>query len=64
MLEIDFFFYDEMYKIDEDYFNDEMNDSYEKIQKNNPYTYTNKTFLDEARAKDFSYMFIHCFLRG
>lgn len=52
-VKIDFFFYDEMYKIDEDYFNDEMNDSYEKIQKNNPYTYTNKTFLDEARAKTF-----------
>nr|WP_182432021.1 helicase-related protein [Clostridium sp. AF20-17LB] len=47
-IEIDFFFYDEMYKIDEDYCNDETDDNDEK--KN---SYTEGTFLDEARAKTF-----------
>lgn len=47
-IEIDFFFYDEMYKIDEDYCNDETDDNDEK--KN---SYTERTFLDEARAKTF-----------
>ncbi len=42
-IKIDFFFYDEMYKIDEDYCNDEASE--------NPYT--EHTFLDEARAKTF-----------
>lgn len=45
-IEIDFFFYDEMYKIDEDYCNDETDDNDEK--KN---SYAERTFLDEARAK-------------
>ena len=47
-IEIDFFFYDEMYKIDEDYCNDETDDNDEK--KN---SYAERTFLDEARAKTF-----------
>ena len=47
-IKIDFFFYDEMYKIDEDYCGDEMDDSDEK---KNPYS--EQTFLDEARAKTF-----------
>lgn len=49
-IKIDFFFYDEMYKIDEDYCNDETDDSYENPRKN---YYTEHTFLDEARAKTF-----------
>lgn len=48
-LKIDFFFYDEMYKIDEDYCNDETDD--EEDSKKNPYV--EHTFLDEARAKTF-----------
>lgn len=47
-IEIDFFFYDEMYKIDEDYCNDETDDNDEK--KN---SYAERTFLDEARTKTF-----------
>lgn len=47
-IEIDFFFYDEMYKIDEDYCNDETDDNDEK--KN---SYAEQTFLDEARTKTF-----------
>ena len=47
-VKIDFFFYDEMYKIDEDYCNDETDDNDEK--KN---SYAERTFLDEARAKTF-----------
>lgn len=47
-IEIDFFSYDEMYKIDEDYCNDETDDNDEK--KN---SYAERTFLDEARAKTF-----------
>ena len=47
-IEIDFFFYDEMYKIYEDYCNDETDDNDEK--KN---SYAERTFLDEARAKTF-----------
>lgn len=48
-LKIDFFFYDEMYKIDEDYCNDETDD--EENSKRNPYV--EHTFLDEGRAKTF-----------
>lgn len=49
-IKIDFFFYDEMYKIDEDYYNSETDDSEEHLNKN---FYTKHTFLDEARAKTF-----------
>lgn len=49
-IKIDFFFYDEMYKIDEDYCNDEQDDNDEGSKKN---PYTEHTFLDEARAKTF-----------
>lgn len=49
-IKIDFFFYDEMYKIDEDYCNDESDDNDEGSKKN---PYTEHTFLDEARAKTF-----------
>ena len=48
-IEIDFFFYDEMYKIDEDYCNDETDDNDEKKKTH----IRNGTFLDEARAKTF-----------
>lgn len=49
-IKIDFFFYDEMYKIDEDYCNDDMDDNNENSKKN---PYKENTFLDEARAKTF-----------
>lgn len=49
-IKIDFFFYDEMYKIDEDYCNEEVDDNDEGTKKN---FYTEHTFLDEARAKTF-----------
>lgn len=49
-IKIDFFFYDEMYKIDEDYCNDETDDNDEGSKKN---PYIEHTFLDEARAKTF-----------
>ena len=49
-IKIDFFFYDEMYKIDEDYCNEEPDDNDENSNKN---PYTEHTFLDEARAKTF-----------
>lgn len=49
-IKIDFFFYDEMYKIDEDYCNEETDDNDENSNKN---PYTEHTFLDEARAKTF-----------
>lgn len=49
-MKIDFFFYDEMYKIDEDYCNDETDDNDDNSKKN---PYTEHTFLDEARAKTF-----------
>ena len=48
-MKIDFFFYDEMYKIDEDYCN---NDNEEHLNKTNPYKNINN-FLDEGRAKTF-----------
>ena len=56
-LKLDFFFYDEMYKIDEDYCNDEIdekNDNENNVadKKQNPFK-TTVTFLDEARAKTF-----------
>lgn len=52
-LKLDFFFYDEMYKIDEDYCNDEISEI-DDIQKNNQNPYRQSiTFLDEARAKTF-----------
>lgn len=56
-LKLNFFFYDEMYKIDEDYCNDEIDEKTENEdnvadKKQNPFK--NKvTFLDEARAKTF-----------
>lgn len=49
-IKIDFFFYDEMYKIDEDYCNEETDDNFENSNKN---PYREQTFLDEARAKTF-----------
>lgn len=49
-IKIDFFFYDEMYKIDEDYCNEETDDIFENSNKN---PYREQTFLDEARAKTF-----------
>lgn len=54
-LKLDFFFYDEMYKIDEDYCydeTDEKEDSEIKGDKQKPYK-NRTTFLDEARAKTF-----------
>lgn len=49
-IKIDFFFYDEMYKIDEDYCNDEIEDNDGETRRN---PYIEHTFLDEARAKTF-----------
>lgn len=49
-IKIDFFFYDEMYKIDEDYCNDEIEDNDGEVRRN---PYIEHTFLDEARAKTF-----------
>lgn len=55
-LKLDFFFYDEMYKIDEDFCNDEIDEKEENENKGNAnqkqYSNTD-TFLDEARAKTF-----------
>jgi len=55
-LKIDFFFYDEMYKIDEEYCYDETDEKEESEnkgdKKQNSYKNT-VTFLDEARAKTF-----------
>lgn len=51
-IEIDFFFYDEMYKIDEDFCKDDLEDSEEESNKNNPYK-NGSTFLDDGRAKTF-----------
>lgn len=48
-IKLDFFFYDEMYKIDEDYCNDETDDNEDSKQN----FYKKHTFLDEARAKTF-----------
>lgn len=54
-LTIDFFFYDEMYKIDEDYCSEDTDEEDEKkASKSNKSSYYNTlTFLDEARAKTF-----------
>lgn len=49
-IKIDFFFYDEMYKIDDDYCNDDLEDNDQDISEN---SYTEYNFLDEARAKTF-----------
>lgn len=47
-IKVDFFFYDEMYKIDEDYCTDDTET--ERITTN---PYRQQTFLDESRAKTF-----------
>ncbi len=52
-LVIDFFFYDEMYKIDEDYCNEDTDDEVDLNKKYSQSNYTTSTFLDEARAKTF-----------
>lgn len=52
-IKIDFFFYDEMYKIDEDYCIDEIEDNDEDNSTNNKNLYKSNSFLDEARAKTF-----------
>ena len=50
---LNFFFYDEMYKIDEDYCYDEIDESDEE-KANMKNSFSNKvSFLDEARAKTF-----------
>ena len=53
-LKIDFFFFDEVYKIDEDYCNDELDDSdddkNDRNKKSNPYPHD---FLNEDRGKTF-----------
>lgn len=50
-IKIDFFFYDEMYKIDEDFCNDEIDDDTNYGAKKN--FYGDSSFLDESRAKTF-----------
>lgn len=53
-LKIDFFFFDEVYKIDEDYCNDELDDSDdEKIDKNKKAHPDSHDFLNEDRGKIF-----------
>lgn len=55
-LKIDFFFFDEVYKIDEDYCNDEMDESDDKPSrsgKNQKTAEKQKSFLDEDRGKTF-----------
>lgn len=49
-IKIDFFFYDEMYKIDEDHCNED-NDDNDENTRNNPYE--ERSFLDDGRAKTF-----------
>lgn len=49
-LQLDFFFYDEMYKIDEEYCSDELDE--ESVNKKKSFG-SNASFLDEARAKTF-----------
>lgn len=49
-IKLDFFFYDEMYKIDEDYCNEETEYNGGEARSNR---YTEHTFLDESRAKTF-----------
>lgn len=49
-LKLDFFFYDEMYKIDEDYNREETDDEQDRKDNN---IYHKKNFLDEGRAKTF-----------
>lgn len=51
-IKIDFFFYDEMYKIDEDYCNDDIDEVDENLNKKRLSKNSN-TFLDEGRAKTF-----------
>ena len=46
-LKIDFFFFDEVYKIDEDYFNDDANDTNKQVKVQN------QSFLDADRGKIF-----------
>lgn len=48
-IRIDFFFFDEIYKIDEDYCNDEFD---EKV-KDESFVYQKNSFLDEDRGKTF-----------
>ena len=50
-LKLDFFFYDEMYKIDEDFCHDEPDD--ETQEADNSIKKSEKSFWDEARAKTF-----------
>lgn len=55
-LKIDFFFFDEIYKIDEDYCNDEMDengDDTENNEKNSAVITQQSSFLDEDRGKTF-----------
>lgn len=53
-LKIDFFFFDEVYKIDEDYCNDELDDSDDEKSKKNKKTNSNPhDFLNEDRGKTF-----------
>lgn len=52
-IKIDFFFYDEMYKIDEDLCTDELDEKEDKHKNNKSAFKGNVSFLDEARAKTF-----------
>ena len=52
-IKIDFFFYDEMYKIDEDLCTDELDEKEDKGKNNKSAFKGNVSFLDEARAKTF-----------
>lgn len=47
-IKVDFFFYDEMYKIDEDYCTDDT-----EAERTTANPYRQQTFLDESRAKTF-----------
>ncbi len=52
-LKIDFFFFDEVYKIDEDYCNDEFDDSEEEKTKRKTVSSDPHDFLNEDRGKTF-----------
>lgn len=52
-LKIDFFFFDEVYKIDEDYCNDEFDDNEENNSKKQAAISHLDNFLDEDRGKTF-----------
>ena len=52
-LKIDFFFFDEVYKIDEDYYNDELEDSDEDNTKGKSVASDPRDFLNEDRGKTF-----------